>query len=109
MEGAGYEPVRLGIPLDPHGSVLAASQCSFFVGVCSGMAQLCYSVGIPSVILRYKQTRVEMKRWHTGKAVGISLGLEHFRQVFLSGLSSWKATYGAVQEQVGSTVHQPAH
>lgn len=100
----GLEAVPLGKHLGISGSVRAAAGCSFFVGCCSGMAQLVYSVGLPAVILRYKQTRIELARWHRGKAVGIALGLLDFQQRFLPGLSCLGLDYGTVQKPCRATV-----
>jgi hypothetical protein len=86
MKQRGLEPVRLGKHLGVHGSVEAVSQCSFFIGACSGLAQVAYSVGVPAVILRYRQTKIDLKIWHGQKALGFALGLPHFVQGFLPAL-----------------------
>jgi hypothetical protein len=52
----GYEMVRLGAHLSVQECVEVAARSDLFIGVDSGMIQLCYSVGVPVMIVRYSQS-----------------------------------------------------
>lgn len=70
----GIEVVNIGESggrLNIRQYIEIVSKCDLFVGVCSGMAQLCYSVGIPVVILRYNQFQDAMDLWHGNNPYGI--------------------------------------
>ena len=73
------------------------------------MAQLAYSVGVPAVILRYRQTRTEMRRWHGGKAVGLALGLPDFVHRWLPLLSSMGTPDGGLQVPQWATATLPMY
>jgi tetratricopeptide (TPR) repeat protein len=77
-EKTGIEAVRLGNHLTLKQCAEIAAQSDFFVGVCSGMAQLCYSVGVPVYIIRNNQGLKSLKHWHRFKPKRIYHTLKSF-------------------------------
>jgi hypothetical protein len=61
------ELVRLGKPLTVQQCMEAAASCDVFVGVDSGMAQLCYAVGVPVFLIGYQQDPSVLFSWHGDK------------------------------------------
>jgi hypothetical protein len=59
--------VRLGKPLTVQECVEAAAACDLFFGVDSGMAQLCYAVGLPVFLIGYQQDPLVLFSWHGDK------------------------------------------
>jgi hypothetical protein len=64
LDFMGIESVPLGLPLTVSESIKVASECDMFIGICSGMAHVCYSVGIPVFIQDWKQ----LKKFHPNKS-----------------------------------------
>jgi hypothetical protein len=60
----GCEYVRLGKPLPVRACVEAAATSDAFIGVDSGMAQLCYCVGVPVLLVSYEQDSLVLFAWH---------------------------------------------
>jgi hypothetical protein len=60
----GWELVRLGPPLSVRECVAAAAASDLFIGVDSGMAQLCYAVGVPVFLLGYGSNPWSLFQWH---------------------------------------------
>jgi len=59
-----YEFVRLGRHKSVRSCIEAAANSDLFVGVDSGMTQLCYAVGVPVFLLRYHQEDEILAVWH---------------------------------------------
>lgn len=53
MTTAGYEVIRLGLPLSASESVHRLATCSAFIGSDSGISHLAHSVGCPTFLLEY--------------------------------------------------------
>lgn len=64
---AGGELVRLGKPLSVRECMEAAAACDLFFGVDSGMAQLCYAVGVPVFLVVYRQDPIVIFAFHGDK------------------------------------------
>jgi hypothetical protein len=62
----GYEMVQLGKHLTVRECVEAAANSDLFVGVDSGMMQLCYAVGVPVFLLTYTMDSLVLFKWHGG-------------------------------------------
>ena len=59
---AGAHPVRIGLPLTVEEEISVLSDCSLYVGVCSGISHLAHSMkGLPMILVRY---RLRFERWH---------------------------------------------
>lgn len=56
--------MRLGKHLSVGACVEAAATSDLFVGVDSGMTQLCYAVGVPVFLIRYRQDEDILDVWH---------------------------------------------
>jgi len=78
------EAICLGKHLSVSECVRHASTSDCFVGVDSGMAQLCYSVGVPVYLLRYKQEQATIDAWHGDKPTRICLDIEEFLEIWNS-------------------------
>lgn len=78
MAAQGFTMVRLGKHLGLKGSIQELINCRLFVGACSGIAQVAYSVGIPSFILKYYQYGGLLKVWHQDRALAFPADLRHF-------------------------------
>lgn len=65
---SGVGTVRLGKHLGIERCIEELSRCDLFVGCASGLAELCYSVGIPVYILQYRLPGHLIQSWQGGKA-----------------------------------------
>lgn len=65
---SGTDTVRLGKHLGIERCIEELLRCDFFVGCASGLAELCYSVGIPVYILQYRLSDQLIQCWQGGKA-----------------------------------------
>jgi hypothetical protein len=63
----GYEMVRVGKPFSVQQCVEVLAGCDLFFGVCSGMAQLAYDVGVPVFLIGYQGHAVAQLMWHGDK------------------------------------------
>ena len=63
IDDLGIETFSLGLPLSISDNIKIASECDMFIGICSGMTHVCYSVGIPVYIQNWKK----LKHYHPGK------------------------------------------
>ncbi len=75
LQQSGFEAVRLGDHLSVAKCVDIAANSAFFVGVTSGMACLCHSVGVPMFLLEYQLPVVTT---HRGKSYIHCQGTEDF-------------------------------
>lgn len=60
----GFEFVRLGKHLSVQACLEAAAHSDLFIGVDSGMMQLCYAAGVPAFLIRYAQDTDVLDVWH---------------------------------------------
>jgi glycosyltransferase involved in cell wall biosynthesis len=60
----GFETIRLGKHLSVDECVAAAARSDFFLGIDSGMAQLCYAVGVPVFLISYRQKTEVIMNFH---------------------------------------------
>jgi hypothetical protein len=60
----GYEFVNLGQERSVADCIGVAAHSDLFVGVDSGMLQLCYAVGVPVFLIRYRQDEDVLAVWH---------------------------------------------
>lgn len=61
---SGVKKVRLGLPMELDEIIKTASKSDLFLGIDSGMAHLCHSVGIPMFLVEYKWL---LENGHKGK------------------------------------------
>jgi hypothetical protein len=62
------DTIQLGKHLGIERCIEELLSCDFFVGCASGLAELCYSVGIPVYILQYRLPDQLIQCWQGGKA-----------------------------------------
>jgi hypothetical protein len=74
------EIVTLGDHLSVAECVEQAARSAFFLGVDSGMAHLCHSVGVPVFLLEY---RLPVVTCHRGKSYRLCQGANDFREKLL--------------------------
>lgn len=77
-EPLGVQAVQLGKHLSIEESIEYAANSDCFVGVDSGMAQLCYSVGVPVYLVRYNQLQNMIDYWHGSRPKKILQTLPEF-------------------------------
>ncbi len=68
----GLQPVAVGSHLSMSECVRLMSISEFFVGVCSGMATLAHSVGVPTYILEYE---LKVAWWHGSNPITVCQGV----------------------------------
>ena len=66
MKSAGYEVAEMGLPASIVENIQLASKAQAFIGICSGMSHLCYSVRIPVHLLRNDQDSNTLAICHQG-------------------------------------------
>lgn len=92
----GIDTVQLGKHLGIERCIEEVLNCDLFVGCASGLAELCYSVGIPVYILQYRLPDPLIQCWQGGKA----------RQIFQNSaafLAAWPSILSEVREPAAPT------
>lgn len=65
--------IRLGLPMELNQIIETAARSDLFVGIDSGMAHLCHSVGTPMFLIEY---RWDLENGHKGKTFTKCFGTE---------------------------------
>jgi len=92
MTSRGWVLRSLGKHLGVHKSIQEAAAAAFFVGACSGLAQLCYSVGVPVYVVKYGVDAAGLQNWHSGRARGFPRTLYDFVQTWIPELALYRST-----------------
>lgn len=76
----GLETAPIGLPLSVRDASYRLSQCTAFVGVCSGMSHLAHSVrGLPVYLLQYQ---MDVAWWHGVNSFEVCNGVGSFIELF---------------------------
>lgn len=65
--------LRVGLPLPISGCATVLANSDAFVGVCSGMAHLAHSVGVPVFLLQYE---LDVSWWHGDNPITVCHGMD---------------------------------
>lgn len=83
MKNQGYELLSMEGKNGTKEPIDIAAQVSCFVGCCSGASQICYSVGTPAFIFRYRLDTNLFFNWHKNKATATDETLQQIVKVHL--------------------------
>jgi hypothetical protein len=100
----GLEIVTLGDHLSVAECVEQAAKSAFFLGVDSGMAHLCHSVGVPIFLLEYALPVVTC---HRGKSYRLCRGAADFREKLLRWNNYLHDVRGPTFSRVGTLPPDP--
>ncbi len=79
----GWTAIKIGLPYSIQTCAVILSKVDAFMGVCSGMAHLAHSVGVPVYLLEYQHS---VQWWHGENPITICSGVADLARKFNTSL-----------------------